>query len=127
MQTAGADAVLVLVPPAKRSRGWRFSGDCQRCLLRCGRGWSVRPDLVSVSVRDDDPGAWKVAVVIIDCDTCAVRGAACSECVITVLLDSPFESPHWDESERQALGVLAESGLLPRLRWVMPRASRQAG
>ena len=57
----------------------------------------------------------------IDCDHCAVRGAACGGCVVTVLLGSTPEGIEWDEAERSAIGVLAESGLVPPLRLVPVR------
>ena len=53
----------------------------------------------------------------IDCDTCVVRGLACHDCVVTVLLGPPPELG-FDEDEARALGVLAESGLVPPLRMV---------
>ena len=55
----------------------------------------------------------------IDCDSCLVRGLACHDCVVTVLLGPPPELS-FDQEERQALGVLAESGLVPPLRMVTP-------
>jgi hypothetical protein len=57
--------------------------------------------------------------VVIDCDTCLVRGLACHDCVVTVLLGPPPEVG-FDEEEQKALAVLAESGLVPRLRMVTP-------
>jgi hypothetical protein len=54
----------------------------------------------------------------VDCDTCTVRGRACSNCVVTVLLGAPPLGVEWDETERAALEVLAESGLVPPLRLV---------
>jgi hypothetical protein len=57
--------------------------------------------------------------VVIDCDTCAVRGPACDDCVVTVLLGPPPESG-FDLEEERALAVLADSGLVPRLRMVTP-------
>ncbi len=53
----------------------------------------------------------------IDCDTCLVRGLACHDCVVTVLLGPPPEAG-FDDDEQRALTVLAESGLVPRLRMV---------
>lgn len=55
--------------------------------------------------------------MLIDCDGCAVRDLQCDDCVMTVLLGAPgvYEV---DDSEREALDVLAESGLVPRLRLV---------
>jgi hypothetical protein len=53
--------------------------------------------------------------VIIDCDECAVRGAACKDCVVSVLLGTPQTLL---DDERAALEALAEVGLAPRLRLV---------
>ena len=57
----------------------------------------------------------------IDCDTCVVRGLACHDCVVTVLLGPPPELTI-DDDERRALDVLAEGGLVPPLRLVQPVA-----
>lgn len=54
--------------------------------------------------------------VPIDCGTCEVRGLACGDCVVTVLLGGPPEQ--LDAEEQRALGVLADSGLVPPLRLV---------
>ena len=59
--------------------------------------------------------------VHIDCDTCVVRGLACQDCVVTVLLGPPPELG-FDEDERRALDVLAGSGLVPPLRMVSPES-----
>jgi hypothetical protein len=56
--------------------------------------------------------------VLIDCDSCEVRGLACGDCVVTALLGSPPEGVLLDEEERRALEVLAGSGLVPPLRLV---------
>ena len=61
----------------------------------------------------------------IDCDDCAVRGHGCQDCVISVLLGVP-ETLLADE--RQALEVLADAGLAPRLRLVpIHRRGTQTG
>ena len=57
--------------------------------------------------------------VTIDCDTCVVRGLACHDCVVTVLLGPPPELS-FDADEQQAFEVLANSGLVPPLRMVTP-------
>jgi hypothetical protein len=74
--------------------------------------------------------------MIIDCDTCQVRGAACGDCVIGVLMGAPDtaeaapELPsgapivQLDAPEQRALAVLADQGLVPRLRLVAPEARR---
>ncbi len=51
----------------------------------------------------------------IDCETCSVRGKGCSGCVITMLLGAPPDGVEWDETERAALGALADSGLVQPL------------
>ena len=68
--------------------------------------------------------------MIVDCDSCEVRGAACGECVIGVLLGipevpkvgdaAPSGAPQvqLDAAERRALAILADQGLVPRLRVV---------
>ena len=53
--------------------------------------------------------------MIIDCDDCAVRGAACKDCVVSVLIGVPG-SLRADECA--ALEALADAGLAPRLRLV---------
>jgi hypothetical protein len=55
----------------------------------------------------------------IDCDTCLVRGQACHDCVVSVLLGPPPELTLADE-ECQALDTLAAGGLVPPLRLVTP-------
>ncbi|MGQ0574656.1 MAG: hypothetical protein ACT4RN_10705 [Pseudonocardia sp.] len=73
--------------------------------------------------------------MIIDCDSCDVRGIACGDCVIGVLLGPPEQAGgpvvRLDHSERRALDVLADQGLVPRLRLVAPpvcpRAEPEAG
>ncbi|MCW2758500.1 MAG: hypothetical protein JWO46_2246 [Nocardioidaceae bacterium] len=59
--------------------------------------------------------------VRIDCDTCLVRGLSCHDCVVTVLLGPPPELA-FDDDEQRALDVLADSGLVPRLRMVTAMA-----
>lgn len=55
----------------------------------------------------------------IDCDTCLVRGLACHDCVVTVLLGPPPELSMEDDGLR-ALEALADGGLVPPLRLVQP-------
>jgi hypothetical protein len=58
--------------------------------------------------------------MFIDCGTCAIRGAGCADCVVTVLLGEEAEigSAGFDvgSQERQAMAVLAQVGLVPELR-----------
>lgn len=62
-----------------------------------------------------DPYGADGGTVHIDCDDCAVRGHGCKDCVISVLLGVPDTLL---ADERQALEVLADAGLAPRLRLV---------
>jgi hypothetical protein len=57
--------------------------------------------------------------VIIDCDSCEVRGLACGDCVVTALLGAPPGGMEIDEGERAAIDALADSGLVPPLRLVL--------
>ena len=61
--------------------------------------------------------------MIIDCDSCAVRGDACGDCVVAVLLGAP---PELGADEERAIGVLAEAGLVPPLRLVPRPVSEDA-
>jgi hypothetical protein len=55
--------------------------------------------------------------VLIECDSCEVRGRECAGCVVTALLGTPEgNGVDIDEGERRALDVLADAGLVPPLR-----------
>jgi hypothetical protein len=56
--------------------------------------------------------------MLVDCDSCTVRGAACAGCVITVMLGAPPAGIDLDQDERRALRVLADAGVVPELRLV---------
>jgi hypothetical protein len=56
--------------------------------------------------------------MLIDCDNCEVRGSACTGCLVSVVLGVPATGMELDESERVALTVLADAGMVPRLRLV---------
>ncbi|WET77580.1 hypothetical protein P3102_26315 [Amycolatopsis sp. QT-25] len=58
-----------------------------------------------------------IETFVIDCDRCAVRGDACRDCVVSVLLGAP-PALEWDADERKAIDALAEAGMVPRLRMV---------
>lgn len=60
----------------------------------------------------------------VDCGTCEVRGMACGDCVMSVLL-GPKVEVSLDDDERNAIDALAEFGLVPPLRLV-PRAASDA-
>jgi hypothetical protein len=59
---------------------------------------------------------------VIDCDTCTVRGDACDDCVVGVMLGGP-PGP-LDPDGHRALAVLAGAGLVPPLQMTPPPASR---
>lgn len=77
--------------------------------------------------------------MIIDCDRCAVRGDACRDCVVGVFLGVPgvvdqggnhadvpsgARTLQLDAPERRAIDVLADQGLVPRLRLVATDQTR---
>ena len=55
--------------------------------------------------------------MIVDCDRCEVRGLACQDCVITVLLGALPGGVELDGTERLALDTLAEAGMVPPCSW----------
>ncbi|MGB6181431.1 MAG: hypothetical protein WBF79_09335 [Rhodococcus sp. (in: high G+C Gram-positive bacteria)] len=72
--------------------------------------------------------------MIVDCGECVVRGDACSDCVVSVLLGTPAmprvgaQGPssapfaarrlRLEQDERAAMETLADAGLVPHLRLV---------
>jgi hypothetical protein len=48
--------------------------------------------------------------MLIDCDQCAVRGIACGECLVTVLLDTPPAVHRLGEAEAHAIEILSRAG-----------------
>ncbi|MCZ4556909.1 hypothetical protein ABIC28_004721 [Rhodococcus sp. PvR044] len=78
--------------------------------------------------------------MIVDCNDCEVRNTACGDCVVTVLLGPPgvrqgvraVDSAgsariSIEQDERVALDVLADVGLVPRLRLVRAADATQTG
>ncbi|HYQ68349.1 hypothetical protein [Actinophytocola sp.] len=61
--------------------------------------------------------------MIIDCDSCVVRGLACEDCVVSVLLGMP-ENVEIDALEQRAIDALGRAGIVPRLR--LERVNRSA-
>jgi hypothetical protein len=59
----------------------------------------------------------------IDCGRCEMRGTGCRDCVVTALVPPNAAGPsaaapgHLREAEVKALGVLAQAGLVPPLRF----------
>jgi hypothetical protein len=56
----------------------------------------------------------------IDCGTCQAPASACSDCVVSVLLGPISPAAFVPDEYTGALGVLADSGLIPPLRLVPP-------
>jgi len=54
--------------------------------------------------------------MLIDCDRCVIRDVACSDCMVTALLDKPGRRREIGEEEFRALAVLAEARLVSPLR-----------
>jgi hypothetical protein len=48
--------------------------------------------------------------MLIDCDSCAVRGAACSGCLVSALLDAPLPGAGLTGDEQRAVELLARAG-----------------
>lgn len=54
----------------------------------------------------------------IDCGTCAVRGPACADCMVTALLGPNQGVMDLETDEVSALQAMTSAGLLPPLRLV---------
>ena len=74
-----------------------------------------RPPSRPVHRHSRETGPERSALVI-DCDRCTMRGIGCDDCVISVLLGGPPQGDSLDETERHAIDVLADAGLVPPLR-----------
>jgi hypothetical protein len=74
-------------------------------------------DIGSDVVDIGEFGVEDIDTMIIDCDRCEVRGDACPDCVISVLLGAP-PAVEWDDDEQRAVDALAEAGMVPRLQLV---------
>lgn len=64
--------------------------------------------------------------MLIDCATCVAGPAACSGCVVSVILGPPADGHLMSEEER-AIGVLSDSGLVPPLRLLRGESGKMAG
>lgn len=56
--------------------------------------------------------------MLIDCESCVVKGVACAGCVVSVMLGAAPEGVDLDDGEQRALAVLADAGMVPHLRLV---------
>ncbi|WBC17139.1 hypothetical protein O7600_10035 [Micromonospora sp. WMMA1998] len=48
--------------------------------------------------------------MLIDCDTCGIRGAGCSGCLVTALLDPDSPAAGLGPAEHRAIEVFARAG-----------------
>ena len=53
--------------------------------------------------------------MLVDCDTCAIRGAGCAGCAVYALFTTPPEIERLTPDEIQAIEVLARAGLDPEI------------
>ncbi|MET7834557.1 hypothetical protein GA0070622_2229 [Micromonospora sediminicola] len=65
--------------------------------------------------------------MLIDCDTCGIRGAGCSGCLVTALLDPDSPAADLGPAEHRAIEVFARAGfdvqVLPSAPAPAPRRS----
>ena len=55
---------------------------------------------------------------VIDCNECVMQGTdACSDCVVSYVLDRPEGAVIFDADEERAVRSMTKAGLLPLLRW----------
>ena len=62
--------------------------------------------------------------MVINCDRCAVRGAACANCAVTFVAH-PGERIELDAADVQALTALANAGMIPPLRYAPRQDARR--
>jgi len=68
--------------------------------------------------------------MIIDCDSCTMRDIACRDCVVSVLIDTPFERREkatLDDDEARVIDLLASRGMVPPLRYAGDGNSQARG
>ena len=68
--------------------------------------------------------------MIIDCDSCTMREIACRDCVVSVLIDTPFERREkatLDDDEARVIDLLASRGMVPPLRYAGDGNSQARG
>lgn len=56
----------------------------------------------------------------VDCAACTARPAACSDCVVSVLLGVPAAAVELTSEEQSAIQALSAAGLVPPLRLARP-------
>jgi hypothetical protein len=81
--------------------------------------------------RQDGPGAAAPDEagedpMVIDCDSCTVRGPACGDCLVTAVVEGPPRGAEFTPTELAAIRALVDAGLLPRLRYRPAPAVRRA-
>ncbi|MFY1637344.1 hypothetical protein ACN27F_29425 [Solwaraspora sp. WMMB335] len=62
--------------------------------------------------------------MLIDCDTCAVRGTGCGGCLVSALIETPREVTGLAADERYAIEVFARAGFDVQ---VLPESTRPPG
>lgn len=64
--------------------------------------------------------------MVIDCDSCTVRGPACGDCLVSAVVEGPPRRAEFTPMELAAIRALTDAGLLPRLRYRSASAARRA-
>lgn len=62
--------------------------------------------------------------MLIDCDRCGIRGAGCSGCLVTALLDTGSPTADLDAAEHRAIEVFARAGFEVEVLSAAPAARR---
>ena len=56
---------------------------------------------------------------LIDCDSCQAGPESCGDCLMSFMADPEYGQPvRFSEEEKDALTLMADAGLIPRLRLV---------
>ena len=62
---------------------------------------------------------YRMKSYVIDCDSCGAGPESCADCLMSFMADPEYGQPiKFSEEEKDALTVMADVGLIPRLRLV---------
>ena len=64
--------------------------------------------------------------MLIDCSSCAVRGPACRDCLVSALFDAPAEIEGLEADELRAIEVFARAGFEVEVVSAQPAPRRMA-
>jgi hypothetical protein len=78
-------------------------------------------------MSDRDRSPLDLTGMLISCDDCRMQGTdACSDCVVSYILDKPEGAVVFDAEQERAIREMSRAGLLPDVRWQARNAEEAA-